>query len=382
MLGNGVTTSFSWSFNNAVPTGQSTSEASYTVIYTSPTGVETTLAASTYTLSFTAAAVGSLWGNGGTLLYPLTGSPIASGSTLTLIRTFPLTQTTTISNQGDVSPQVIEEMGDTLEMQIQQVNNRTTQWRGTWLSGVVYNPGDIVQDGANGAGTNNWYLCLVGNTSGTWSTDLAAGDWTLSVQATAPTTNQPITLSGAVTGTGQTTISTSFGQVAASSFLGNLATASGTATAISLATSTLAGRGSAASGGATAITMGNGMIMSATAITVAISTASQYGLTKPDNNTITVNGSGALATSAQSQIVTALAVGSFIFARGGSGVTFSATVAVAAANISPMCFGSTSSTDTSTVGWSATGDALAGTWVPLTTSKANTFNGTWFQRTA
>jgi hypothetical protein len=209
MLGNGVTTSFSFSFNNAVPSGQSASQASYTVIYTSPTGVETTLASSAYTLAFNAAAAGSLWGNGGTLTYPTVGSPIANGSTLTLIRTFPLTQTTTISNQGDFSPQVIEEMGDTLEMQIQQLNNRTTQWRGTWMSGVVYNPGDIVQDGANGAATNNYYICLIGNTSGVWLTDLGAGDWTLSVQATVPTALTALT--GDVTGTGTGTIATTIG---------------------------------------------------------------------------------------------------------------------------------------------------------------------------
>ena len=66
-------------------------------------------------------------------------------------------------------------------MEIQQVAARTGSYRGVWVSGAVYNFGDIVQDGVNGNYTNNIYVCSNGNTSTTWATDLAAGDWVLSI---------------------------------------------------------------------------------------------------------------------------------------------------------------------------------------------------------
>lgn len=93
----------------------------------------------------------------------------------------PLTQLTTISNQGQFTPQVIEQALDLLCLEIQQVSGRTGQIRGTWATGITYNYGDIVQDGTNGLDTLNYYMCAISNTSGTWSTDLAAGDWSLAI---------------------------------------------------------------------------------------------------------------------------------------------------------------------------------------------------------
>jgi len=43
----------------------------------------------------------------------------------------------------------------------------------------VIRSGDMVVDGANGADTGNCYTCNQANTSGTWSTDLTNGYWTL-----------------------------------------------------------------------------------------------------------------------------------------------------------------------------------------------------------
>lgn len=173
-LGNGATSTFTFSF-----VGDSASDLS--VIYTDADGNQTLLGASQYTLFLTSAAAGSLWGVGGTLTYPLTGSPIANGTSLTLFRTLPLLQTTSISNQGDFAPTVIERGLDTLCMQVQQVSARTGQLRGTWASGVDYSFGDVVQDGANGANTQNYYMCVIANTSTTWTADLAAGDWSLAI---------------------------------------------------------------------------------------------------------------------------------------------------------------------------------------------------------
>ncbi len=152
-----------------------------TVIYTDASGIQTTLTPAQYTLVINAPATNQIWGIGGTITYPLVGSPIASGTSLTVTRNLPYTQIISISNQGDFAPEVIEEMGDTLAMQIQQLAARSGQFRGVWAVGTTYNFGDIAVDGANGANTGNYYLCIVGNVSTVWATDLAAGDWTLAV---------------------------------------------------------------------------------------------------------------------------------------------------------------------------------------------------------
>lgn len=113
-LGNGVTTNFNfnWVYNSA---------EDVQVIYTNAEGINITLSPSQYTLILNPPLTGQIWGVGGTVTYPISGSPIADGTSLTISRQVPLTQVITISNQGDFAPQVIEEALDTLEMQIQQV---------------------------------------------------------------------------------------------------------------------------------------------------------------------------------------------------------------------------------------------------------------------
>lgn len=196
--GNGVTTSFGFNF---ISVAASDIQVSYTALPVAPatTGVTTALSPSQYTLTFNSVPPGGLWGIGGTVVYPTIGSPIPNGSSITIQRILPLTQTTTISNQGDFAPQVIESALDTLCMEIQQISARTTQFRGTWKTSTAYNVGDIVQDGANGLNTKNYYICVISNTSGVWATDLANGDWSISVVATVPV--NPVSLTGVVTGT-------------------------------------------------------------------------------------------------------------------------------------------------------------------------------------
>lgn len=184
-LGNGSTSVFNFSFNNSVPVNSGTPLANFILLYTNASGQQSVLPQSVYNLNFTSAFTGTLWGIGGTLTYPLAGSPIASGTSLTLQRTFSFQQLVSISNQGDFSSENIEAMGDILEMQIQQVSARGGAYRGIWASGVVYNFGDIVQDGANGDFTNNLYVCAIANTSGVWNTDLANGDWVLTFNTQA-----------------------------------------------------------------------------------------------------------------------------------------------------------------------------------------------------
>lgn len=123
VAGTGAQTVFGFSFNNGVPTGESAPLAAYALTYTDASGNQTVLNPTQYTLAFNAALVGGLWGIGGTITYPLAGSPIATGTTLTLQRVFSYQQLTSIRNQGDFAPQVIEQALDVEEMQTQQIAN-------------------------------------------------------------------------------------------------------------------------------------------------------------------------------------------------------------------------------------------------------------------
>lgn len=183
-----------------------------TVLYTPVNGAVTTVSHTAYTVSLNAPVTGEIWGVGGTV-NPVTPANYASGS-LTITRTLPFTQTAQIGNQGNQYAIVTEEALDVLCMEIQQVAARTGSYRGVWIAGTVYNFGDIVQDGVNGAYTNNIYVCANANTSGVWATDLAAGDWVLSISVASlqpPGSFLPLT-GGTVTGnlsvTGTSTLAT------------------------------------------------------------------------------------------------------------------------------------------------------------------------------
>lgn len=91
-------------------------DASYlSVIYTSAAGVETTLSPSLYS----ATGIGTT--TGGSVTYPLSGSPIAASTLLTLVRTVPYTQTTVMANQGGYYPEVVEARFDLAYMAMQQL---------------------------------------------------------------------------------------------------------------------------------------------------------------------------------------------------------------------------------------------------------------------
>jgi len=172
VAGDGLNSSFTFPF-------VADSADNILVQYIDADGIQTTLNPSQYTLVINPAGPNQLWGVGGTVTYPLVGSPIASGTYLLIQRTLPLTQEVTVRNQGNYYAQVTEQALDILEMQLQQVSSRTGQMRGVWTTATDYNFGDIVQDGANGNDTGNYYTCIIANTSGTWSTDLEAGYWSL-----------------------------------------------------------------------------------------------------------------------------------------------------------------------------------------------------------
>lgn len=207
VAGNGVTTAFSFSF----PTDTA---SDIIVSYINASGNQTTLLSTQYSITLNTLLPGQLWPSGGIVTYPLVGAPIAAGTSLLIQRNISLLQETSIRNQGNFYAQVTEEALDTLEMQLQQVAARGGIFRGIWQTGILYNYADIVVDGINGNNTNNLYLCALTNTSGTWSTDLAAGDWSLvlNVQAiNAGFQALPITggtITGNLTVLGNTTLGT------------------------------------------------------------------------------------------------------------------------------------------------------------------------------
>src|SRR6516225_1856674 len=105
--GNGAATVFSFSFE--------IESASQAYLYLTSGGTTTLIASNLYTLS----GLGSE--TGGTVTYPLTGSPIASGSTLTLVRVVALQQLTDLVNQSNYFPNQVEEEFDYLMMALQQI---------------------------------------------------------------------------------------------------------------------------------------------------------------------------------------------------------------------------------------------------------------------
>lgn len=119
--GNGSTTLFTFPF-----IGVSSADIVVTLTVIS-TGVVTTLTGTQYVLVLNAASIGSLWGIGGTVQYPVSGSPLTAGTNITITRAVPFTQNISISNQGAFYPQTVERGLDLLELQIQQTNNGSSE---------------------------------------------------------------------------------------------------------------------------------------------------------------------------------------------------------------------------------------------------------------
>lgn len=99
-LGNGSATQFNFSFIGVAA-------AYISVIYTDASGNETALTqgsgATQYQITLNAPVTGAIWGLGGTITYDPNGTPIASGTTLTIFRTLPLTQAISLQNQISLS---------------------------------------------------------------------------------------------------------------------------------------------------------------------------------------------------------------------------------------------------------------------------------------
>lgn len=110
--GNSATTAFTYAF--LIPAA-----ADVVVSLTDIAGnTTTTIDPADYTITGLADA------NGGTVTYPLVGSPITTASNITIQRVLPLTQEVDLTNQDGFFPTVLEDALDTLCMEIQQVQEQ------------------------------------------------------------------------------------------------------------------------------------------------------------------------------------------------------------------------------------------------------------------
>lgn len=112
LLGNGVTTSFPFSFKVFAPTDVK-------VVIANSAGVETVLVLnSDYTVTLNANQDTS---PGGTITYPISGSPLPSGSVLSIIGNISYDQPLDLPSGGNFSPLALENQLDRTTMQIQQL---------------------------------------------------------------------------------------------------------------------------------------------------------------------------------------------------------------------------------------------------------------------
>ena len=111
--GNGATTTFSFPFP-----GLSSADI---VVQTTTAGVTTTISPSAYAVALNAPIAPNPTGVGGTVTYPLSGTPLASGSTITIIRILSVIQGSSFANQGTVYPSAVEQALDYLTMLVQAI---------------------------------------------------------------------------------------------------------------------------------------------------------------------------------------------------------------------------------------------------------------------
>ena len=113
--GNGAATSFPFSFKIFV-------KSDLVVIRTDSDGVESTLTLdSHYSVTLNADQNNN---PGGTVTYPISGSPLPTGEKLTIYRAVPQTQSTDITNGGGFYPNTVEDMADRATMVAQDAHEK------------------------------------------------------------------------------------------------------------------------------------------------------------------------------------------------------------------------------------------------------------------
>jgi hypothetical protein len=143
-IGNGVATSFPFNFN--IPE----EGAEVILIEEIATGIQTRATPSEYTIT----GLGDV--NGGTVTYPLSGSPLSSDFKILITRDVSLVQTTSVSNQTAYFAEVVERVWDRLTMMIQDTRAVADRAVKTTEGGadITITPGDeddvpVWDDGGN-----------------------------------------------------------------------------------------------------------------------------------------------------------------------------------------------------------------------------------------
>lgn len=116
--GNGSTTVFTFPFIGAAASDIS-------VTYTNSFGISVVLSPSLYTLTMNPIPTGGLWAIGGSVTYPLIGSPLSVGTSISITRLVPFTQTVSIGDQSNFYPQAVEQGLDLIVMELQQSETAT-----------------------------------------------------------------------------------------------------------------------------------------------------------------------------------------------------------------------------------------------------------------
>lgn len=119
VAGNGVTTAFSYTF--PIPGSSSTDQTNAELLLLGTDSSITVLADNLWSITGVETDVG------GTVTYPLSGSPVTTGAFLILNRIVPYLQSTSLSAQGAYSPEVVEAALDNLAFQTEQLNTRLLQ---------------------------------------------------------------------------------------------------------------------------------------------------------------------------------------------------------------------------------------------------------------
>ena len=109
VLGNGSTTTFSYSFCILDSTD-------CYLVYTDATGAETVLPTSAWVISGP-----GFDSSGGFFTYPISGTPIATGTSLTLVRSTPIVQPGALPDQGPAFPSLVEAELDRLTLELQEI---------------------------------------------------------------------------------------------------------------------------------------------------------------------------------------------------------------------------------------------------------------------
>jgi microcystin-dependent protein len=91
------------------------------IYYTDAAGIQTLLSPTTYSVSLNAAIGANPTAAGGSVTYPLTGSAIALGTSITILRSLPDIQGTSFANQGTIYQATFEQVLDYLTMLNQQL---------------------------------------------------------------------------------------------------------------------------------------------------------------------------------------------------------------------------------------------------------------------